>query len=71
MSVVVVHHMEETESAPRHPLNQPLSEMVECHSDLHFLVLHIIIGCAKQEDLNELNHIIIFTCMVRFYYDAD
>ena len=51
VGVVVVHNMEEAPSAPRHPLNQSPSEVVECNRDLHYFIRGVTITCAEQHHL--------------------
>ena len=38
VGVVIIHHVEESPSAPWHSLHQSLPEMVECNRHLHHLV---------------------------------
>lgn len=51
MGVVIVHHVEESKSAPWHPLNQSLPKVVEGHRNLHDLVLRMAVTCTEQHHL--------------------
>jgi len=51
MSVIVVNDMEEPKSTPWHPLNKAFPKMVECHCDLHFVVLDEVVLCTEEHNL--------------------
>lgn len=52
VSVVVVQNVDETPSAPWHPLFQPLSKVVKRHCYLHDLVYNVGVVCSKQHHLH-------------------
>ena len=51
VGVVIIHNVEETPPAPRHPLHQPLSEVVERHRHLHHLVRRVAVARPEQHHL--------------------
>ena len=51
MSIVIVHHMDQTKSGPWHSLNQSLAKMVKSYRYLHFLVNNILFSGPKQHHL--------------------
>ena len=51
VSVIVVEDVEESPPAPRHSLNQPPAEMIECDSDLHDRVFAAGIMGAEEHHL--------------------
>ena len=53
VSVIIVNHMDESPSAPWHPLHQSPAEMVESNCNLHYLVAWEAIACTKQHHLNQ------------------
>lgn len=55
MSVVIVDHMDESESAPWHPLYQSFTEVCESNSDLHFLIPRVAVTCPKQHHLQYIS----------------
>lgn len=53
VSIIVVHYVEKTPSAPRHSLNQSLPEMVERYCHLHYCILGRVVVCTKQHHLED------------------
>jgi hypothetical protein len=49
--VVVVDHVEEAPAAPWHPLHEASAEVVEGDSDLHDLVLGMLVAGAEEHDI--------------------
>lgn len=45
--------MDESPSAPWHPLHQSPAKMVEGNCNLHYLVARVAIACTKQHHLNQ------------------
>ena len=52
VGVIVVYDMEKPPSAPRHPLNQLLTKMVERKCDLQYCISRVSVTCAKQHGLH-------------------
>ncbi|KAG2384001.1 uncharacterized protein HKW66_Vig0152360 [Vigna angularis] len=59
VSVIVVKNVEESPSAPWHPLDQSLPEMVECHCYLHDLVLRVRVSRTEQHHIVVSRHVAV------------
>lgn len=51
MGVVIVDDMEETPTAPWHPLDQSNSEQVERNCDLHDCIFRICVMCTQKHHI--------------------